>query len=126
MADDWTCGKGLAENAALPEAMSTFFNALAAVLDLHTRSLDLSDSSGRAEYGAYHRTVVQQRVIASSLATLSREMAGYLDLPMAEHDLKVLSGSESTAAFQALVEAEKALLTRLSEAVEEHQQMLEE
>jgi hypothetical protein len=35
---------------------------------------------------------------------------------MAEHDMEVLGASESTVAFQALVDAEKALLDRLSGA----------
>lgn len=124
MADDWTCGKGLAANAALPEAIGTFFDTLATVLDLHTRSLNLGESSGRAEHVAYMRLVVQQRAIASLLATLGHEMAGYVDLPMAGHDLEVLSAPESTAAFQALVDAERALLDRLAATVEEHEQML--
>jgi hypothetical protein len=77
MVDDWTCGKGLAANAGLPEAVGTVFDALAVVLDLHTRSLDLGEDSGRAEYDAYVRLIAQQRAIAFSLATLAREMAGY-------------------------------------------------
>jgi hypothetical protein len=97
---------------------------LAVVLDLHTRSLDLGEDSGRAEYDAYMRLITQQRAIAVSLATLAREMAGYADLPMAEHYMEVLGAAESTAAFLALVDAEKALLDRLSAAVEEHEQML--
>jgi len=126
MTDDWTCGKGLAANAALPEAIGAFFDALAMVLDLHTRSLDLSESSGRAEYDAYEGLVARQRVIASSLAKLGREMAGHVDLPMAEHDMEVLSAPESMAAFRALVDAERALLERLTVTVEEHELMLAE
>jgi hypothetical protein len=122
--DDWTCGKGLAANAALPEAMGTFFDAMATVLELHTRALDLSQSSGRTEYEAYVQTVVKQRAIALSLATLSREMANCVDLPMAEHDMAVLSGHESTTAFQVLVKVEKALLAQLDATVDEHQRML--
>jgi hypothetical protein len=122
--DDWTCGKGLAANAALPEAIGTLLGALATVLELHTRSLDLSEGSGRAEYVAYMSLVMQQRLIASALATLSDEMSGYADLPVAGHDLAVLGAPESAAAFHALVEAERMLLHRLSATVEEHTQIL--
>src|SRR5687767_5691762 len=99
---EWTCGKGLAANAALPQTIAAFFDALALVLDLHTRSLDRGESNGRAEHDAYMSLVGQQRAIASSLAALGREMAGYVDLPMADHDLEVLGASESVAAFHAL------------------------
>ena len=44
MGGERTCGKGLAENAALPAALGTVTAAMSQVLELHMRALDLGDA----------------------------------------------------------------------------------
>jgi hypothetical protein len=126
MSDEWTCGKGLAAHAPLPGAIAGMLSALAEMLDSHTRALDLTEEAGRAEYAAYSSLVAQQRMIAAALTSVGDEMAGYATLPMAPHDMAVLASPESGAAFQALIDAEKALLQVLTATVEEHEGMLAE
>jgi hypothetical protein len=124
MTDEWTCGKGLAAHADLPRAIGDMIEALAAMLDAHTRALDLTDEHGRNEYAAYASLVAQHRTIASSLRAMSEEMAGCHDLPMARHDMAVLESEEVTGTFASLVQVERALLRRLSATLEEHEQLL--
>jgi hypothetical protein len=126
MTEEWTCGKGLAAHAPLPLAIGDMLAALATMLDAHTRVLDLTDEHGRTEYAAYASLVAQQRMIARALRSMSKEMSGYQDMPMARHDMGILESEEFGETFKALVHAEKALLRVLTETVDEHEQMLGE
>jgi hypothetical protein len=126
MANEWTCGKGLAAHAGLPLATGKMVSSLAGMLDNHARAIDLTYADGRGEYVAYASLVAQLKVIAASLGSLGDEMAGYESLPMAPHDMDVLASPELDTAFRALIEAEKALLNVLTATVEEHEQMLAE
>jgi hypothetical protein len=119
-----TCGKGLAAHAALPEQIGTLMEAIAKVLQNHTRSLDLGDANSRSEREAYEHVVEQQRAVASSLGTLAATMRSYRDLPMGTHDERTLADRESLDVFNSFVRAEEMLLASLQTFVSEHRAML--
>ncbi len=76
MADDQpTCGKGLAANAILPERLAALMNAMATMLENHTRALDPSETNGRLERDAYERLAGDQRALASGLEAFARSPA---------------------------------------------------
>ncbi len=124
MSDDWTCGKGLAAHAHIPEMIGVFVESMATLFDRHTLALDPGQEAGRAEYEVYAGLVAQYRMIAASLARVSAEMADLESLPMAEHDMDVMMSDELDAAFRAVIAAERNLLSALQSTVEEHEAML--
>jgi hypothetical protein len=120
--DQPTCGKGLAANAALPEQLAKVLSARAEVLERHTKALDLSDPNARRELDAYTSLARAHRGIAAELAELGRQMAGYRDLPMARHDMRVMADPEGqAAAFQQLVAAERELLGLLQSKLQQEE-----
>lgn len=115
-----TCGKGLAEYSTLPARMGAIASAMAEVLAHHQRSLDPKD----AEYDAYGGLVHDFRALGVSLDAVAKKMAGYRDLPMADHDISVLASPESARTFAAFVDAERALLALLQTSTERDESML--
>ncbi|MGE3798157.1 MAG: hypothetical protein AB7G88_09960 [Thermomicrobiales bacterium] len=124
MAEEWTCGKGLAAHSVLPLAMGRLMSAMATMLDRHTLSLDPGQQEGREEFAAYAELVARHALLASELETLANRMEGYEALPMAEHDMETLTSSELDDAFRAVVQAEEDLLGTLQSIIEEHQQTI--
>jgi hypothetical protein len=49
MAEEQTCGKGVAANAVTPASMGRVLEATAAVLENHIRALSADDPNGRLE-----------------------------------------------------------------------------
>jgi hypothetical protein len=82
MDEQRTCGKGLAERSVLPEKLGRLIAALAEVLEVHTKALDLADGYSKVEHAAYSRLVEEHRKIAAELAATAERMAGYWNLPM--------------------------------------------
>jgi hypothetical protein len=121
-----TCGKGLAANATLPASVGELIGAMAGVLDVHQRSLDLTDENARPEHHAYVTLVLELRSISAQLAVSAGQMAGYHDLPMGRHDARKMSGREAFGAFEELVRTERKLLSLLTRSVGEHEAMLEQ
>ena len=119
-----TCGKGLAAHAVLPEEIGALMEAMAGLLQNHTRSLDPDDANARLERDAYDRLVEEQRAIAASLDALAAAMRSYRDLPVAAHDESVLADHDSLDVFAAFVRAEESVLARLQETAAEHRAML--
>jgi len=124
MDDQPTCGKGLAEHSALPAKLADLEDALAENLELHQKTLDLSDENSRKELDAYVRLAGQHRSIASQLRATAGEMAGYHNLPMGRHDERALADPRLIRAFAKFLRAEQELQTQLQRAVERDQQML--
>jgi hypothetical protein len=123
--ESWTCGKGLAAGADLPEQFGRLLAARAEVLERHTRALDVSDANGRREHEAYMDLVHRHRAVAADLAALAEQMRAYRDLPMAEHDLAVLMDPEGQmAAFRDFVNLERELVAYLGEHLKSDEQML--
>ena len=125
MAEQPTCGKGLAENSVLPRAMGRVAFALAGALECQTKALDVTDPAGRKEYDAYRRLIDEFRGLAPHLRTVAEQMAGYRDLPMAKHDPADMSSPEASAALQDLVTFETELMTFLQASVDEHRRILD-
>jgi short-subunit dehydrogenase involved in D-alanine esterification of teichoic acids len=126
MADQPTCGQGLAERSALPAKLGELAASLADNLEVHTRALDLSEQNAKEELAVYQKLVQQHRAIAAQLETVGEDMAGYHDLPMAKHDLEAMSSNAVVTAFDRYVKVEQELLGLLERRVEEDQAMLVE
>jgi len=124
--DDWTCGKGLAASAVLPERLGAVMAAMAEVLHVHMEALDLEDDDSRQEYEAYRRVSRQLGQIASHLDASAREMAAYRDLPMGRHDMEAMRRPRVRESFEAFVGRKQELLTLLQESIESDREMLEQ
>ena len=124
MAEQPTCGKGLAAHSPLPAKLGELTEAVAGILEVHTGALDLGDERSRREQGVYLRLVEAHRRTAAELRATAAEMAAQRDLPMGAHDLSVMSSPDAVAAFERVVEAERELLALLQERLGEDQKLL--
>ena len=124
--DEWTCGKGLAANAVLPERLGAVLATMAEVLQVHMEALDPQDEASRPELDAYRSVTQHLGQIASHLAVLAQEMAGYQDVPMGRHDLEVMNRPLVGESFAALVGRKQDLHTLLQEMEEEDREMLDQ
>ena len=103
MTDQPTCGKGLAENSALPAKVGELIAAMGEVFALHMTALDLGDGNSKQEYEAYKDLTRELREIAAGLTAASQEKAGYRDLPMGRHDEVVLMRPRPLEVFENFV-----------------------
>jgi hypothetical protein len=124
MADQQTCGQGLAEHSALPVKLGELAASLAHNLEVHMTALDLSDENARKEHAVYQRLAHHHQAIAAELQTVGQEMAEQHDLPMGKHDQAAMSFPNVTEAFEKFVTAEKELLALLQKRVGQDQSML--
>ena len=122
--DQPTCGKGLAENSALPAKLAELVESVSEVLEVHMEALDLSDAKSREERDAYLGLVADHRKIASELQATARRMAGYRDLPMGRHDPGAMAAPKPAEAFESFVEIEEELVTLLRRRLESDRAML--
>ena len=122
-----TCGKGLAANAGLPDAIARLLWARAEVLERHIKALDQRDPAARPELDAYKRLVEAHWEIAGQLSDLAREMSGYADLPMANHDPAVMKDPKGQAeAFSRFVQLERELADYLGTRLRQEEALLQE
>jgi hypothetical protein len=120
-----TCGEGLAANAVLPAKLAELMAAQAEVLERHTRALDPTDAAAQKELDAYTKLERAHRDVASELADLAEEMAGYRELPMGRHDMRVMSDPKGQMeAFRRLVAVERELLALLQTKLEAEGELL--
>jgi hypothetical protein len=124
--DQQTCGRGLAEHAALPARLADVTEAMADNLQVHLTALELDDEPARQEHAVYLRLAEEQRQAAARLRAVAGEMAAARDLPMGRHDTQVLASPEVGDAFQRFVKAKRELLALLERMVEQDQRMLAE
>jgi hypothetical protein len=122
--DQPTCGKGLAEHAALPAALAALSAAMAHVLELHVTTLDATDADTRPENEAYGSIATQLRSVSAGLHALAAEMKGYRELPMGRHDEEALGSPLAIEAFSDFVARERELLELMQSSVERDEQML--
>lgn len=120
-----TCGKGLAENSALPALMGKLLAAMVENLEAHMKALDLTDQNSRQEYEAYESLVKSYRQIAVQLQSTAREMAGYRDLPMGSHDEQAMTHPRMREAFEKFVGHKRELLGLLQQTAERDDTLLE-
>ena len=126
MAEEQTCGKGVAANAVTPASMGRVLEATAAVLENHIRALSADDPNGRLEIEAYERLVREHRAAANGLATLAEIMRSYRDLPPAPHDMAPLMDAAPVETLVALVEAQRDLGELMQQRVTEYGAMLKQ
>jgi hypothetical protein len=126
VAEQPTCGKGLAERSVLPETLARLTAALAEVLEVHTKALDPADRNSRIEHDAYSRLVEQHRRIAAELAATAKRMAGYHNLRMGRHDERAMASPKAFEAFEEFVAIEGELLAVLQTSLAQDRTMLSE
>jgi hypothetical protein len=124
MEDTPTCGKGLAEHSAIPAKLAELIDALAANLEAHQPTLDLTDDRSRQELEAYVTLGRAHRSIAAQLRDVAERMSGYRDLPMGRHDERALEGRAVVDAFARYVRAEREVLALLESSVARDAAML--
>jgi hypothetical protein len=122
--EEQTCGKGLEANSVFPAKLAELTAGLANVLEHHTTALDRSDSKGKNDYDAYESLIVQFRDISAWLAKAANEMKTYRDLPMANHDMSMMSSPGSAEVFEKFVQMKRELLELLESSIEEDERML--
>jgi hypothetical protein len=123
VAEQQTCGQGLAEHAALPDALARLIGALADNLEVHMHALDLTDPAAAREHDAYAALAARQRRVARELRETAAEMTGHAGLPMGRHDPAALGAEPARAALDGLVAAERAALAVLQERIARHEEL---
>lgn len=126
MSEQPTCGRGLAQNAALPANLADLFGAVAENLEIHLTALDPSHKPSRPEFDAYVGLATEHREIESRLRALAMQMEGYRELPMAAHDPEVMTSPRTAEAFHRLIAQEEALAALLKSRLERYRVMLDE
>jgi hypothetical protein len=126
MAEEPTCGAGLAEHAVLPAQLAEVTEAMAANLQVHMQALELDDEPAREEHAVYLRLVEEQRRAAGRLRAIAGEMAAARDLPMGRHDTQAMASPEVGDAFARFVKARQELLVLLQRMAEQDQRLLAE
>jgi hypothetical protein len=121
-----TCGQGLAETSTLPALLAKLIASLAENLTVHMAALDLTDENTQQEYSAYEELAQEYHTIASQLNATAQKMAGYRELPMGRHDLKVMTDPRVFTTFEQFVTLEQELAGLLRTRLEQDQQMLGE
>jgi hypothetical protein len=124
MADQPTCGRGLAEHAALPAKLAELTAAVADNLEAHMGALDLDDQDAKREHDVYQRLAGAHRDAAVRLRATGEDMAGSRDLPMGRHDQAAMSSARVVDAFERLVRTERELLSLLRGRLDQHEAML--
>jgi len=120
-----TCGKGLAENSALPAKLGELISAIAENLDVHRQALDLTDKNSRKEDEAYEKLLRELRQVAAQLSVTAYEMAEYRDLPMGRHDERAMTHPRVREAFEKFIGRKQELLSLLEQTAERDDQLLE-
>jgi hypothetical protein len=122
MADQTTCGEGLAERCRLPLGLAELFDRSAENLEVHVDALHLTDEHARTERDVWLRVAEQHRAIAAQMRTIAELMGVYRDMPEAAHDGEALSSGRVVGAFQRFVAAEQEVAALLGEWVERDQE----
>jgi hypothetical protein len=124
VADQSTCGQGLAEHSVIPAKLGELTASIAKVLEVHTDALDLEDENAKQERAVYLTLAQEHRRMADELEEIAAKMASYRDLPMAKHDQNAMSSPKVVGAFDDFVTAEQQLLALFEERIEQDRQML--
>jgi hypothetical protein len=124
MDEQQTCGRGLAENAALPAKLGELTRALGAILEAHVPSLDPTDEPSRKEREVYRRLVDELEHVGAQLGGIARRMDQARDLPMGRHDQAAMGSPAVGQSFRRFVEIEQELRTMLERRLEHDRQML--
>jgi hypothetical protein len=124
MADQPTCGRGIAANASLAAKLAELTAAVASNLEAHMPTLDRADPAAAREHEVYGELAAEHRDLAARLTATAEHMAAQRELPMGRHDEAALAGPEVRAAFERLVRVQDELADLLRERLELHRAML--
>jgi hypothetical protein len=124
MADQPTCGQGIAANASLPAKLAELTAAVASNLEAHMPTLDRADPAAAREHQVYGELAAEHRDLAARLTATAAHMAAQRELPMGRHDEAALAGPEVRAAFEHLVRVQGELAELLRERLALHRAML--
>src|SRR6266511_4559692 len=120
-----TCGKGLAETSFLPAKLGKLISAMADNLEVHRKTLYLTDPNSQAEYDAYEKLLKDLRQVAAQLSVTANQMADYRDLPMGRHDGKAMTHPRVEESFGKFVQSKRKLLELLEQTEERDNHLLE-
>ena len=126
MAEEQTCGLGVAQHAAVPAKLAEVIEAMADNLQLHMAALALEDDAARMEHSVYLRLVEEQRQTGARLRRVAEEMAAARDLPMGVHDEQELTSPAVAEAFQRFLRAREELAEVLQADLEADRRLLAE
>ena len=96
MAEEPTCGQGLAQHAELPLLVGDLMGAVADNLGAHLPGLVPSDEDSQHEKRVYENLMTRHREAAAMLRAIGAEMAGHREMPMGDHDLRALSSGDAS------------------------------
>jgi hypothetical protein len=125
MADEPTCGQGLARHALLPQLIGELMESVADNLSAHLLALASSDANSQREKRVYDQLAASHREAAATLQAIGTEMAAQQNLPMGEHDVSAMSPSEASDALERVIRAETQLVAHLQRQLSEHQAILD-
>jgi hypothetical protein len=125
MAEERTCGQGLAQHAELPLLVGELMGAVADNLAAHLPGLVSSDEDSQHEKRVYGHLVTRHREAAAMLDAIGAEMAGHREMPMGEHDLQALSSGEVVDALEGMIRVESQLIARVQQLLTEHRAILD-
>jgi len=108
----------------MPAKLAVWAASLAEVLSLHRTALDVTEVAGEAEHDTYSRLVNDFRSVSQILNATATFMAASAKLPMATHDVAVLSSDRSLEVFARYVSAQRDVLEQLQTFLAEDEQML--
>jgi hypothetical protein len=104
--------------------MAEYLAALAETLRTHLRTIDTSDATGQAEWGAYRELAEGYADLADRLGTTAARMRGYRDLPAAPHLEEELADPALMEVFAEFVEVETELAAFLMKSADQDQATL--
>jgi hypothetical protein len=124
MAEQATCGRGLAQNSVLPSKLAELTACMAETLELHMKTLDLTDENAVKEHDVYTKLAEKHRSIAAQLRAIGEQMAGSRDLPMGKHNQEAMASPEIVASFENFVKVEEELEALLGKKMEQDRKIL--
>ena len=125
MAEEPTCGQGLARHARLPQLLGELMNSVADNLSAHLPGLVSSDADSQHEKRVYEQLIARHREAAAMLHAIGAERAEQQDTPMGEHDLQAMSPSEVSDAVEGMIRVEAQLVALVQQQLTEHQAILD-
>jgi hypothetical protein len=125
MADESTCGQGLARHAELFQLVAELVDAVADNLSTHVPALVASDRNSQEEQRVYEQLAASQREAAASLHAVGAAMAAQQDLPMGEHDVDAMSPAAAAGALARMIGTEEQLIAHLGQLLDEHEAILD-
>ena len=126
MAEEPTCGQGLAEHALVPQLIAAFMNATADNLVTHLPMLVAGDADTLHERSVYEHLSKRHREAAAMLDAIATEMKEHRDMRMGQHDVEAMSHEDVTKALESMVRAEAQLVAQLELQLADHRAMVDE